>query len=668
MLAVAIVAGGMMLATACQNNKQSEEVKNEAEEMISAKAATGDFEGAVKLIDSLEQVGAITPIRANRGKGSCYHYLDNPQKAEEFYRQAYNLKPQNKSDELEQFLSARNLADILKVKGDYEEALNILLPTIKMVEEGQLKGERIEEEYFNMLFNLSECQYHLDQFEESTKSRTRAYALGPKLIESDSTGVLALNVMENCFNMAATQSDNPDSAKVWLDRSSQALDYYYKLPTAHPEQVAYCNAFILQLKSTILYKLGNKAEAEKTFAEYLTTDFYQTETGKIGAAEYLFVSGQWDKAADHYEYVDTFFSHRDMKPTLDNIKEWVLPRYLANANAGRTTKTIDIGRNLCEILDTAIVAAGKDKAAELATIYDTQKKEAQIAQQQAEISHQRVIGLIAAIIALVIFFIIYTLIRRRAAARLAEVKAAQERIESELRIARDIQMSMVPSIFPEREGLDMYASMTPAKEVGGDLYGYLMQGDKLYFAVGDVSGKGVPASLFMAQATRLFLTLAKQGMMPAEICTRLNDALSGDDNESGMFVTFWLGLLDLQTGHLDFCNAGHNPPIIGGGDNQGDFLKMEANAPIGLWKGLKYEGEEIENIKGRGLLIYTDGLNEAENLQKEQFGDQRLLQILRNTTFSTAQQEIEKLKQEVDRHRNGAEPNDDLTMMCIHVK
>ena len=247
------------------------------------------------------------------------------------------------------------------------------------------------------------------------------------------------------------------------------------------------------------------------------------------------------------------------------------------------------------------------------------------------------------------------------------MKAAQERIESELRIARDIQMSMVPSQFPDYEGLDMFASMTPAKEVGGDLYGYVLIGDKLYFALGDVSGKGVPASLFMAQATRLFRTLAAQQMMPAEICTRMNDALSGDDNETSMFVTFFLGLIDLTTGHLDFCNAGHNPPVIGGGEHHGDFLDMIPNAPIGLWPGLEYEGEEIDSIKGRPMFIYTDGLNEAENRQQEQFGDDRLLDILRTTHFDSAQQVIDTLKTEVERHRNGAEPNDDLTMMCIRV-
>jgi len=264
---------------------------------------------------------------------------------------------------------------------------------------------------------------------------------------------------------------------------------------------------------------------------------------------------------------------------------------------------------------------------------------------------------------IILVFIVYSVLRRRA----AKMKAVQERIEGELQIARDIQMSMVPHEFPHREGLDMYASMSPAKEVGGDLYGYVIRGNMLYFAVGDVSGKGVPASLFMAQATRLFRTLANQDMLPAEICTRMNSELAGEDNVSGMFVTMWIGMLDMQTGHLRFCNAGHNPPVIGGGDNQGDFLEMNPNAPIGLWPGLEYEGEEIDCIKNRPLLIYTDGLNEAENSQLEQFGDERLLATLRETNFENAVQVIESLKQAVETFRNGAEPNDDLTMMCLNI-
>ena len=194
---------------------------------------------------------------------------------------------------------------------------------------------------------------------------------------------------------------------------------------------------------------------------------------------------------------------------------------------------------------------------------------------------------------------------------LKDTTAQKASIESELNVANSIQMSMLPSVFPDREGLDMYASMTPAKEVGGDLYGYLLKDDNLYFCLGDVSGKGVPASLFMAQVTRLFRTLANQQLPPAEICTHMNDALSGDENPTNMFVTLFIGMLDLQSGHLSFCNAGHNPPIIGGGANHGEFLEMKPNFPIGVLPGLEFEGEEIANIHGRALFIYTDGLNEA---------------------------------------------------------
>ena len=258
--------------------------------------------------------------------------------------------------------------------------------------------------------------------------------------------------------------------------------------------------------------------------------------------------------------------------------------------------------------------------------------------------------------------------RYRSAKRMAKMKAAQERIEGELNIARNIQMSMVPSTFPEHEGLDMYASMMPAREVGGDLYGCIINGSQLYFTVGDVSGKGVPASLFMAQVTRLFSTMAHQGLDPAAICNRMNSELSGEDNVNGMFVTMFVGMLDMQTGHLSFCNAGHNPPVIGGGKHQGDFLKMIPNVPIGLWPDYEFKGEEMDSVKGRALFIYTDGLNEAENPEQERFGDERLLDILRDTHFDTARQVVEALENEVAQHRNGAEPNDDLTMLCLRVQ
>jgi serine phosphatase RsbU (regulator of sigma subunit) len=245
--------------------------------------------------------------------------------------------------------------------------------------------------------------------------------------------------------------------------------------------------------------------------------------------------------------------------------------------------------------------------------------------------------------------------------QLEETIKAKERIESELRIAREIQRRMLPHVFPRRRDIDIYAMMTPAKEVGGDLYAYALLDDQLYFCVGDVSGKGVPAALFMAEVTRMFRTLVDGHLTPNTIATRLNHALA-EDNEQGMFVTMFIGLIHLKTGHMEFCNAGHNPPLL-----DGEFMEMEPNAPIGLWPDLDYEGEEVNNMHGKTLFVYTDGINEAENANKEQFGDDRLRTLLQQD-LGDARQTSETIHKAVEDFVGGAEPSDDLTKMCIKMK
>ena len=299
------------------------------------------------------------------------------------------------------------------------------------------------------------------------------------------------------------------------------------------------------------------------------------------------------------------------------------------------------------------------------------------AQEEKEHSHHILMAATGAIALLVIGFLSFYLYRRQLAARrlkqayqqlenaydqLEETTTAKERIESELRIARDIQMSMVPQTFPERSDLDLYALMTPAKEVGGDLYDFVIIDNQLYFCLGDVSGKGVPASLFMAQAIRLFRAMAKERRKPSDIATRLNNELT-ENNDSGMFVTMFIGEADLTTGHLYYCNAGHNPPLL-----DGEFIDVQSNAPIGLWPGLEFEGEELDNISGKLLFIYTDGLNEAENLAQEQYGDDRLQQMLKQMKSDTARQVVDTFSQTVESHRNGAAPNDDMTMLAIRCR
>lgn len=245
--------------------------------------------------------------------------------------------------------------------------------------------------------------------------------------------------------------------------------------------------------------------------------------------------------------------------------------------------------------------------------------------------------------------------------KLEETTKAKERIESELRIAREIQKRMLPHVFPRRRDVDIYAMMTPAKEVGGDLYAYALLDDLLYFCVGDVSGKGVPAALYMAEVTRMFRTLVDGKLTPDTIAARLNHALV-EDNEQGMFVTMFIGLIHLKTGHMEFCNAGHNPPLL-----NGEYMKIESNAPIGLWSEVEFEGEEVEDMHGKTLFVYTDGINEAENANQEQFGDERLKALLQQD-LGDARQTSETIHKAVEEFVGETEPSDELTKMCIIMK
>lgn len=255
--------------------------------------------------------------------------------------------------------------------------------------------------------------------------------------------------------------------------------------------------------------------------------------------------------------------------------------------------------------------------------------------------------------------------------KIKSTSAEKASIERELYVARDIQMSMVPRIFPpfpEREDIDLFASMTPAKEVGGDLYDFFVENECLYFCIGDVSGKGVPASLFMAVTRNLFRVIAQQGNSPEEIAKSINHALSAE-NDQGMFVTMFIGKANLKTGELTYCNCGHNPPVVCEPGKEARFLPMQyVNLALGTWDGFEFQGERIPDIREWKILLYTDGLNEAENPQYELFGNDRLIQLMNGVSQLDAEGIIQMLQEEVERHRSGASPNDDLTLLSLTVK
>ena len=246
--------------------------------------------------------------------------------------------------------------------------------------------------------------------------------------------------------------------------------------------------------------------------------------------------------------------------------------------------------------------------------------------------------------------------------------ASNERFESELNIAREIQMSMLPQNFPKRDDYSLYAMVHPAREVGGDLYDFLEVGDTLFFLVGDVSGKGVPAALFMSITRAAFRFIGALGLPIEEVMHRVNNSLC-DGNHNEMFVTIFAGRLDLKTGRMDYCNAGHNPIVVVSPEGKASFLRAKSNLAAGLFVDFPYEGESLQVEPGSRLILYTDGVTEAERSDKTQFGEERLLEWAGklNPDVSADASTLD-LYAQVKHFTKNAEQNDDITILTVYLK
>lgn len=255
--------------------------------------------------------------------------------------------------------------------------------------------------------------------------------------------------------------------------------------------------------------------------------------------------------------------------------------------------------------------------------------------------------------------------------RLTETTAAKERIESELSIAREIQMSILPKNFPAFPGhpeFDLYAFIEPAREVGGDFYDFfLIDPAHLCFIIADVSGKGVPAALFMAVTKTLIKATATEGITPAEILTQVNNGLL-EGNDAAMFVTVFCAVLNTGTGEVLYANAGHNPPLYIKKGGQVSYLKQSGGLVLGVMEGITYPVDCLQMEPGESLFLYTDGVTEAMNEKGELFSEQRLQQELDQVSQKPLQEITAALMQEITAFAGEAPQSDDITMLVLKYR
>ena len=248
------------------------------------------------------------------------------------------------------------------------------------------------------------------------------------------------------------------------------------------------------------------------------------------------------------------------------------------------------------------------------------------------------------------------------------IAEAAARIDKELEYAKQIQLSALPTNFPDGEDYKIYAQMIAAKEVGGDFYDFYKLNDTtVAFLAADVSGKGIPAAMFMMTAKTIIKDLAESGMAVNDIFTKANEKLC-ENNESGMFVTAWMGILDLTTGKMQFANAGHNPPLLKRANGSFEYLKTRAGFVLAGMEGVRYRVGELELFPGDRLFLYTDGVPEATNTENKLYGEDRLISFMNQNSLTEATELLPALKANIDEFVGEAPQFDDITMLMFDYK
>ena len=681
MAAILIISGAMeLLFTGCHNGARKSS-SSEATNMINMASEAKDYERVLSLADSLEKAGKISKGESNYWQGYADYQMGEREQAKSFWQEAIKVTENSTdaNDLVYYAKSASYLTSQLCRYAEYAAALYTALPVINRLEKIHCDTTS---DYTNLLVFAGCCKTYFDKKDSTaTDMLERAYRQHIDRIRQNASKTAYRDVMAGIINIAYIWNyvKGYEEGLTWTERMGDLVKEYKELYSDDKDYVDKQWARFLIFRATSLEGVGRHDEAEKAYEEYRQTRFADTREGWTDANDYLTVAQRWEEAADNYYNILEYLQKDLTVYSLDNIQRYLLKKYRAHQMLDQEELVNMTARQICEVLDSAITNNRHLDASELQSIHE---RDMEIVESEARSARQRQIYTGLVVVLLIIAFTVYTVFRHRANLRLRkaheklkvaydqleETTAQKAAIESDLRIASDIQMGMLPEKFPtraDRDDVQLYASLTPAKEVGGDLFDFYFRDEKLFFCIGDVSGKGVPASLFMAVTRSAFRTVSAHESMPNHIVGSINKTIA-DMNKNNMFVTLFVGVLDLPTGQMLYCNAGHDAPLlVGAGVGE---LPCDSNIPVGFMPEWEYTLQEAEIYTGTTIFLFTDGLTEAMNVENEEFQMNRINDVAVKALAQQQQephQLIALMTDAVHQFVGDAEQSDDLTMMGI---
>lgn len=631
-LRILMITVATLFLVSCGDSVNEEDIQK-ADRLIQNAYKEKAYSKLLQLVDSLEPQNCLSHAKADYWRGYAFDKMNKLRMAEFHWKTSIESASQSESQEdIEAYtMSASRLANLLSVRGDYEGVLNMALPVVERLESLQCDSTA---DYVNLLIYIGCCQAALsDNSNAVVDGFERAYQKHLENIEKHRDDASYKNAIAGLINITyyCLASKNYKNALEWIKHFGDLLkDYQQRLDISTEytdKQLA--RYFIYQAQA--LEGLGKHEEAAQAYKDFQTTDFSKTPEGHISANDYLVTAQRWNEAASNYSSLDAMLGYHNGGYSLENIRELVLKKYLANIRAGRRDSAIAVSLQICDSLEQAFTQAKKIDAEEQAAIV---KKVEQIGEQNAQSIRSKqitVLIIIAFIFVGIVMFMIYrriTLSRLKKAywtltnnsKHIADETAVKTRSETEQQIACTIHQSTVTSVsLPKHKDLKLQVAHTPGIIAGDGLYDLQVIGDKLFYCIGNSTQKGALASALCTAVLAQVRTTLTFLQDPARMMDAVNKAFSYHD---GIAVKLQIGMLDIVSGQLQYCNAGYHAPILVG--SEVSQLQLAESLPIGGQADYDYHLEEVTLEKGTKLLLYSDGIIEAENSSHKPYGDKKL--------------------------------------------
>jgi serine phosphatase RsbU (regulator of sigma subunit) len=672
-----MVMAGILMA-ACNNEEQNGQM-SEADKLIENTQKTKNYPELLKVVDSLETTGSITPTKAYYWRGYACDKMKR-QRLAEFYWKASLDAAENatSSDEMAYYAkSASRLANMLSVRGDYQEGLDLTVPVANKLEELHCDSTS---DYLNILIYIGCCQEGLGTANGNSDGFNKAYQRHKENIETFHNDVVYKDGITGLINITYNYiyAKKWQEALTWTTRFGQILSEYEQRPDADADFIDRQLARYDIYQALALLGLGQTEEAAKAYEKFQSTRYSNTPKGRIDANDYLTAANRWDEAAEHYRSLDAMMGETPQNYSLENIENLVLKKYRTNLQAGRRDSAIQVALSISNALGQAIAKSKKIENEEQAVIVKTVEK---MTEQEAK-KNRKYQFMIAFGIAIVILCLIaYALIRRRMAHQLQAAyedlkydydrmeadTAVKEREASEFRIAQNIQRVIAPRLLPKYKSFDLWSAVKMGQMEGSGVMDYCVRDGKLFFCVGESGVEGVKASLLTTIVKAQFRTAATFESQPDKIMSAINNALAQKENK-GIDIRLFIGVLDIYNGKLYFCNASHAAPLLV--SNELHHLPVEQNVAIGEEPNYAYEAQEMTMLPGTMIFLNTEGLIKVKNAEHRVFNEKRMLgSALQAMKLDPRPKPfIENMLDAVHRFAGDFEQRDDMALLAIRFK